>query len=407
MLQALVPPPARRSAASAGEDVAGSFAKTYAGLPEDDRSAAVLDLVRTLAAAVLGHPGAAAVPVDGGFPELGFDSLTAMDLRNRLQAATDVILQVGVVFDHPNPLELAAHLDAELARGSRVTDAEPTLSVQAPETISGLFTQALKNKQQADAIDFLRAAAKLRPKFRETGELTRPIRPLRLARRDPDAAPGPHLICVPALVAMAGVQQYSLFAANCRGHHDVSAVPIPGFTDGEALPADRQALVAAEADAIAAYTGGEPAVILGVSTGGLLVHAIATELTRRGTPPAGVALLDPYAVDSEFVASAGGGLMQGLYKRNQQYTEVTSAGLSAMAWCFDLMEGWELGPLPCPTLLVRASEPIVAEQASVDWRSSWPHADTVTDVPGNHFTIVEEHIADAVAAVRAWLPALG
>jgi thioesterase domain-containing protein len=43
----------------------------------------------------------------------------------------------------------------------------------------------------------------------------------------------------------------------------------------------------------------------------------------------------------------------------------------------------------------------------VDWRSSWPHADTVTDVPGNHFTIVEEHIADAVAAVRAWLPALG
>ncbi len=407
MMRLLVPPPSRRSAVSA--EAAGSFAKTYLGLAEDDRAAAVLDLVRGLAAAVLGHPSAAAVAVDGGFPELGFDSLTAMDLRNRLQAATDLILQVGVVFDHPTPLELAGHLGAELDRVSRPAEsaAPETVSAQANETISGLFTQALYNGQQAEAIDFLRAAATLRPKFRTSDELTRPIRPLRLARRDPDAAPGPHLICVPALVAMAGVQQYSLFAASCRGQYDVSAVPIPGFTDGEALPSDRESLVAAEADAIFAYAAGEPFVVLGVSTGGLLVHAIATELTRRGTPPAGVALLDPYAVDSQFVASAGGGLMTGLYKRNQQYTEVTSAGLSAMAWCFDLMEGWDLGPLPCPTLLVRASEPIVAEQAEVEWRSAWAHADTVTDVPGNHFTIVEEHIAEAVAAVRAWLPDVG
>ncbi len=406
MMYALLPPPSRRSAATTEQD-AGSFARAYAQLPDGARPAAVLDLVRGLAAAVLGHPGAAAVPVDGSFPELGFDSLTAMDLRNRLQAATGLILQVGVVFDHPTPAELAAHLAAELAVEPASGEVTTTVSVQAPETIAGLFTEALKAGQQADAIAFLRAAATLRPKFRTSAELTRPIRPLRLARRSPDAAPGPHLICVPALVAMAGVQQYSLFAASCRGRHDVSAVPIPGFTDGEALPADRQALVAAEADAISAYTGGEPSIVLGVSTGGLLVHAIATELCRRGTPPAGVALLDPYAVDSEFVASAGGGLMQGLYKRNQQYTEVTSAGLSAMAWCFDLMEGWELGPLPCPTLLVRASEPIVAAQEAVDWRSAWPHADTVTDVPGNHFTIVEEHIADAVAAVQAWLPRVG
>ncbi|MBL1103793.1 KR domain-containing protein, partial [Streptomyces sp. 5-8] len=84
------------------------------GLPEEERRTALLDLVRTHAAAVLGHPGTGSVTAEHAFKELGFDSLTAVQLRNQLSAATGVKLPPTVVFDHPTPAALADHLGSEL-----------------------------------------------------------------------------------------------------------------------------------------------------------------------------------------------------------------------------------------------------------------------------------------------------
>ncbi|WP_367044708.1 type I polyketide synthase [Streptomyces sp. Je 1-332] len=101
-----------RRAAQAGTgvgDQSGAL-RQIVGLPEAKQKDAVLDLVRSAVAGVLGHAGAKAVDPDRAFNEIGFDSMAAVDLRNRLSATTGHRLPATVVFDHPTPDALAAYL---------------------------------------------------------------------------------------------------------------------------------------------------------------------------------------------------------------------------------------------------------------------------------------------------------
>jgi acyl carrier protein len=72
-------------------------------------------LVQTEVATVLGRSGPGDVPPDRGFGDLGFDSLTALELRNRLGALLGTTLSATVIFDHPSPAKLARHLLERLA----------------------------------------------------------------------------------------------------------------------------------------------------------------------------------------------------------------------------------------------------------------------------------------------------
>ncbi|MFJ6728036.1 type I polyketide synthase [Streptomyces sp. NPDC091281] len=103
--------------AAVGADAAGtaSLRARLAALGADERREQVEELVRARVADVLGHTGPGAIDPEQAFQDLGFDSLTAVDLRNRLNAATGLRLPATLVFDHPTPAAAAAHVAARLA----------------------------------------------------------------------------------------------------------------------------------------------------------------------------------------------------------------------------------------------------------------------------------------------------
>ena len=100
-----------------------AFARRLAQTAEPERPGVVLELVRSEVARVLGHASVADVSADRAFRDLGFDSLAAVELRDRLIALAGVPLISTVVFDYPTPAALAAHLSDELSGGHAIVPA--------------------------------------------------------------------------------------------------------------------------------------------------------------------------------------------------------------------------------------------------------------------------------------------
>ncbi len=120
LFRGLVRAPARRGRA-------GSLAERLAAVAESEREEFVTALVRTHVAAVLGHSSAAAIDPGAAFEELGFDSLAAVELRNRLDQATGMRLPATLVFDHPTATAVAAFLLSEVGGSAGPVDTDRKL----------------------------------------------------------------------------------------------------------------------------------------------------------------------------------------------------------------------------------------------------------------------------------------
>ncbi|WP_143652786.1 beta-ketoacyl synthase N-terminal-like domain-containing protein, partial [Streptomyces sp. 13-12-16] len=131
---------ARRRAVRTGSGAALGLTQRLSRLDAEARTETVTDLVRAQAAAVLGHASATDIDPERAFQDLGFDSLTAVELRNRLAAVTGLRTSATVVFDHPTVSALAAHLLEELTGGAEADApaAAPTATADDPIVIVGM-----------------------------------------------------------------------------------------------------------------------------------------------------------------------------------------------------------------------------------------------------------------------------
>jgi polyene macrolide polyketide synthase len=311
MLQGLV----RESAREDRGDAQNSLGQRLAAAPKSEWESIVVDLVRSEVASVLGHSSSDAVDPEREFKELGFDSLAAVELGNRLTDATGLAIQPSVTFDLQTPHALAAYLAERLrdeapdvpegapaaqeSPGTPVTQGAPAdgAPVKRPST-AGTLTALLRGAHEQGTLgDFVPAAmatSKFARAFRSPAELEHLPSLVPLSR-----GAGTRLICVPSFLAGSGPHQFSRLASHLDGVRTMSALSLPGFRTGELVPGTWDALIEALAASVREAATDDPFVLVSYSHGGGPAHSLAGKLEEQGLAPAGLVMIDTYAPESE------------------------------------------------------------------------------------------------------------
>ncbi|UJB40466.1 acyltransferase domain-containing protein [Streptomyces sp. A1-5] len=365
--------------------------------PEPVRRAALLDLVVDESAAVLGHATGEQVGPDTAFAELGMDSLSTQQLRKRLAARTGLSLPGNLVIDHPTPAAVSEFLAAET--GARTADA----AVPAGQDPLAAVYLALCAVDASAANQVLAASAALRPRFALQERAAHAEPPVRLATGDSDLV----LVCFPALTALSGPHEYAGFGPALNGLHDTYALPAPGYGAGTPLPDSMDTFTRLQADVVTELVGDRPFALVGRSLGGCVAHSVAEELEHRGRVPAGLVMIDTYPVDTAEDPARGWwlpALMDGMLGMIDRFDlTLSETRLTTMGAYLTVLGAWRPSSVRTPTLLLRAQDPLPGMPTDQDWRASWPLPHEAVDVPGNHFSALENHSATTAAAVAAWL----
>jgi len=365
-------------------------------LSPEQRRGELLNLVRAQAAAVLGYDTPDVVQADRGFIEQGFDSLTAAELAGRLSSVIDRQLPAVTVFDHRAPADLAAHLDVVLR-----DQPDPGPAGQAVEggPFNSMFARAIELGRAKEFMDFLDVASRFRRDFVDPADVGHTPDMVQVTSGDT----APALVCVPGFIGMPGPQQFTRFAATFRGSRELTVLQHPGFVPGELLPADIDAVIRLHARTVLARYEGRPFAFVGLSSGGMVAQALAHHLESKGVTPSGVVLLDTFGphldhlVDDlipEFAVRLFDAHVAMGYADNDDW-------LTAMGRYVAFP--WQTRSIAAPIFLVRASEPLIEWTREEDWRTSWEEAESVLDVPGDHFTMMGDYADITARTVDDWL----
>ncbi|MDH6114856.1 acyl transferase domain-containing protein/acyl carrier protein [Kitasatospora sp. MAP12-15] len=406
---------ARRSAAGAGAGVGAesalSFTRQLVQLGEQDRMRFLVDSVRAEIAVVLGHASPSDIAEDRDFYELGFDSLTAVELRNRLAAVTGLRLPATVVFDSRTPGDLAGWIRSELSAQPSL-DASGAVAVAVPggeteiDSLERLFMDALGTGKVAEAQRMLATVAALRPTFAATAELE----DLPWAATLAEGASEPRLVCVSAPTANAGIHQYARLAAHFRGERDVCALPLVGFASGERLPANPEVATRTIAESALRAADGNPFVLVGHSSGGSFAYAAAGLLESTwGIRPAGVVLLDTLSFQHN--ADEGvdyTGMMQLNFTKSADASPVrlTNSRLSAMGRWMVLLNQLEVEHTTAPVLLITCAKPLLPTTDPTPQAAPLVPGAYIRTVDADHLSLIREDSALTAQLIEDWLQQL-
>jgi hypothetical protein len=391
----------RRTAATSAVSTA-TLRDRLRGLAAEEQEDVVRTLVVDYAATLLGHRDSGALDPDRAFLESGFDSLIAVELRNKLAETVGLRLPSTIVFDSKTPAQLAKWLCGEIAGSLEDTPVRTGKAVvrDSGDTLEKLFFGALDSGKVEEAMLLLKAVAALRPTFETPAELDELPIPVTLS----DGPEEPRLICVSSPVVTGGVHQYARIAAQFRGKRTLSALPLIGFATGEALPATAAAASRVIAESALNASEGKPFVLVGHSSAGALAYSVAGVLENTwGIKPEAVVMLDTLSLRHRAGESVDFGEITRNYLSGLETTSVTlnSARLSGMSHWFSMMADLELPPTTAPTLLIRCSVPLVGGTTE----STVP-ADTVRTIEADHFSLAMEDSATTAAVMEEWLSSL-
>ncbi|MGW2086516.1 type I polyketide synthase [Streptomyces sp. NPDC001880] len=381
----------------AGAMNGGGAGGPFAGLTGAERLAAVTELVLAAASETLGHAGTT-VTADRTRQELGFDSLTAIELRNRLSRTLGLRLPTTLVLEHDDLASVAAFIDSCLegvSPGRHATDGR--FGPDGSGLLTELFREAAGAGRIEDVMSLTETAARMRKTFSDPGDPAVRRVPAWLGR----GAAQPTVVCLPSFSAIAGVHVYARFADGFSDAWKVAALAHPGFFPGEPLPSSVEVLAELHARTILEMTDEAPLLLVGRSAGGWAAHEVAAALERMDKAPTGIALLDTPASGDD--PRGHGVMVDGMLERDSRLVTIDDYRLTAMRSYARLFGDWKPEPIEAPTLLVHAATPYGADERRI---ASWNLSHEVAEVTGDHFTMLEEHSTTTAEAVERWARSL-
>lgn len=394
------------------------FAARLAGRSADEQLAAAIEVVCEHAAAVLGRDGAAGLDAGQAFADSGFNSLSAVELRNRLTAVTAVTLPATAIFDHPTPTELAQYLITQIDGhgSSAAAAANPAERIDA---LTDLFLQACDAGRDADGWKMVALASNTRERMSSPVRNNVSKNVALLADGISDVV----VICIPTLTVLSDQREYRDIANAMTGRHSVYSLTLPGFDSSDALPQNADMIVETVSNAIIDVVGGSCRFVLsGYSSGGVLAYALCSHLSvKHQRNPLGVALIDTYlpsqianpSMNEGFSPNdTGKGLSREVIRVARMLNRLTATRLTAAATYAAIFQAWEPGRSMAPVLNIVAKDRIATvenlrEERINRWRTAAAEAAySVAEVPGDHFRMMSTSSEAIATEIHDWISGL-